>query len=160
MLAKVLVTGFEPFDKFDVNVSQTVVEELGLPTKYFSSIDGVEVHTQILSVTYERSEQELLKAVEQIKPHYVLLLGLNSSELTFSLEKIAVNADDTTICDNDDVLREGCKISESGPVAYWSELPLDQIKASMIENNVSVRTSYSAIGSDGAWVVKVPKWMT
>jgi len=116
MLAKVLVTGFEPFDKFDVNVSQTVVEELGLPTKYFSSIDGVEVHTQILSVTYERSEQELLKAVEQIKPHYVLLLGLNSSELTFSLEKIAVNADDTTICDNDDVLREGCKISESGPV--------------------------------------------
>jgi len=67
----VLLTGFEPFDIYDVNPSQIIAEELN-----GKIIEGVEVIGVVLPVNFEKSLINLTCAIEDYNPTIIISMGL------------------------------------------------------------------------------------
>jgi len=85
-MAKILVTGFRPFNKEAINPSEILLSELG---KVFSSD---EVDTLLLPVSYQNSFAVLmnhLRATSEYKG--ILMLGQAGGRDKISLERVALN---------------------------------------------------------------------
>ena len=71
---KVLVTGFEPWDKWDRNPSGEVAEELD-----GQSVCGAQVVSAVLPVVYGEDTRIVLPLIDHPRPNVVLSLGLGGS---------------------------------------------------------------------------------
>jgi len=85
-VAVVLVTGFEPFGKYDVNPSQLIAEALN--GEY---IDDIEIVGIVLPVDFDESVDIIVHAVEDYNPILVMSTGLAPGAVSIELEKIGVN---------------------------------------------------------------------
>jgi pyroglutamyl-peptidase len=127
----VLVTGFEPFGKHDVNPSQLIAEELG----------GV-----VLPVSYARAADELRSALDDHDPEIVIAFGLADERDAVTPERFAHNLDESDETDNDDVPGSGAAIDAAGPIAYRSTLPVDEIVATLRAHELPAAVSRDAGG--------------
>ena len=84
--AKVLVTGFGPFDIYEVNPSQLITEELN--EKHINEAELVGI---LLPVDFEESVNVTINAIEEYDPVIVILVGLSPKANSIELEKIGVN---------------------------------------------------------------------
>jgi pyroglutamyl-peptidase len=109
---RILVTGFEPFDRASVNPSQRVAEAL----------DGA-----VLPVSYARAAGALREAVREHEPDVVICFGQADGRTGITVERFAHNLDEATTTDNDEAPGSGAAIDPEGPVAYPSTLPVDEI---------------------------------
>jgi len=134
---RVLLTGFEPFADIAVNPSQCIVE-------HFQAQRRDDLITRILPTEYQRAGDCLAEAIREYQPDAVISLGVAQSRKTISIERIAVNVDDAAIADNAGHLASGERIAEDGPVAYWSTLPLEAMKAALEAHNIPVSISNHA----------------
>ena len=82
----VLVTGFEPFSKYNVNPSQLIAEALN--AEY---INDAEIVGIVLPVDFEESVDIVVQAVESYDPILVMSIGLSPGADSIELEKIGVN---------------------------------------------------------------------
>lgn len=82
----VLVTGFEPFDIYDINPSQLIAEELN-----GQIIDGAEIVGIILPVDFDKSVENVTRAIEDYNPLVVISLGLDAKTKTIDVEKLSIN---------------------------------------------------------------------
>lgn len=82
----VLVTGFEPFDIYDINPSQLIAEELN-----GQIIDGAEIVGIILPVDFDKSVENVTRAIEDYNPLVVISLGLDAKIKTIDVEKLSIN---------------------------------------------------------------------
>jgi len=82
----VLVTGFEPFNKYDVNPSQLIAEALN--GEY---INDAEIVGIVLPVDFDESVDIVVQAVENYDPLLVMSIGLAPGADSIELEKIGVN---------------------------------------------------------------------
>ena len=82
----VLITGFEPFDIYEVNPSQLIAETLDGQV-----IDGAEVVGIVLPVDFEESVENVTQAIEGYNPILVISLGLSSRTHVINVEKFGVN---------------------------------------------------------------------
>lgn len=138
---KILVSGFEPFDTHKENSSQVLAQMLGE-----TQIEGIEIYSVILPVTFSTSFEKLKKEIVQFEPDYVLCLGLAGNRKTIDLEKVAINLIHCGIADNEGVLQKNVAVIDSGPAAYFSTLPIEQLEG--VETEFPVTISFSA----GAYV--------
>ncbi|MCK5773083.1 MAG: pyroglutamyl-peptidase I [Thermoplasmata archaeon] len=136
-MKKVIITGFVPFHIFSQNPAQAVAEHLGKR----SDIDVVPI---VLPVEYGRAREILLTALKKRSPDLVISFGLNGKISHIALEEIAVNIRGSDIPDNTGIVRMGDPISEDGPVAYRSRLPIARIKKRLLSEGIPVKVSYSA----------------
>lgn len=136
---KVLVSGFEPFGGASLNPSQLLVERLKS-----EGIPGVDLHTIVLPVEFDRAADILLAEVKQLSPQVVISFGQAEGRAAITPEKIAINLDSARIPDNSGDQRKDRKIIKDGADGYFSTLPVEKIVDSLQKIGVASSLSLSA----------------
>lgn len=134
-MARVLVTGFEPFGGSTVNPSQQLVDAL----------DG-NVAKALLPVSYARAAKALRDAVAEHEPDVVICFGQADGRTGISIERFAHNLDEATTTDNDEAPGTGAAIDPDGPAAYASSLPVDDIVTALRAEGIPAAPSRDAGG--------------
>jgi pyroglutamyl-peptidase len=137
-LKRVLVTGFEPFDRFQTNPSEQLLAYLKNHSFDF------EVHTHLLPVSFTKAMPHLDEAIKKIQPTHVLLTGYADKREVLTVEESGLNLIDAPIPDNDGNKILNKPILENGPEKLFSTLPVDQLVQKAIEVNVPCTLSQSA----------------
>jgi pyroglutamyl-peptidase len=133
-MKRVLVTGFEPFGGSDTNPSQELLAEL----------DGVE--TAVLPVSSARAGAARRAAVRRTDPDVVICFGQAETREEISVERFAHNLDEASTSDNDEASGSGSAIDPTGPTAYASTLPVDELVAALREEGIPAGPSRDAGG--------------
>jgi len=132
---KVLISAFEPFGGLTLNSSLLVQQGLKLIYK------NIEVSKIALPVLYKTAFDKLLLKIDEEKPDAVLCMGQAGGRQKISVERIAVNINNGIIADNGGTLKTDEIIVDSGPEAYFTNLPY---KAMIDAADDKVAISYSA----------------
>ncbi len=135
---KILLTGFEPFGPVRVNPSEQIVRRIGEEAK--ASGDG-NLRAEVLPTEFAAADKRIRQLVRKFQPQAVLCLGVAQRRDEISLERVALNLDDDQLPDNAGRQRVGRRIISTGPAAYWSTLPLEQLRKQLEERRIPV--SYS-----------------
>ncbi|MBE2271349.1 MAG: pyrrolidone-carboxylate peptidase [Anaerolinea sp.] len=133
---RMLITGFNPFGKVEVNPSQLIVQRL--------AESRPDLLTLVLPTEYHAAADKICAALNVWRPDAVISLGVAQNRAVIGLERIAVNVDDASIPDNGDVLKTGDLIEAEGPIAYWSTLPLTAMLAALLERGIPAAISNHA----------------
>jgi pyroglutamyl-peptidase len=133
-MARVLLTGFEPFGKSSLNPSAEIVKRISDP----------HVVTAILPVAYAQSAERLITLINEHSPDVVICLGQAEGRKEITPERVAINLDDARLPDNEGVLRNDVKILEDGPDAYFSTLPIKDFVEAIKAKGVPALVSLSA----------------
>ena len=134
-MKRVLLTGFEPFNKSTLNPSQEVISRI----KHDSL-----VMKKVLPVTFSTAAQQLMELIDLHKPEVVVALGQSEGRDQITPERVALNLDDAKISDNAGEMPMERKIIEDGPVAYFSTLPIRKIVDKLSANGIPSAISLSA----------------
>ena len=119
----VLVTCFEGIN----SPSRKLAEAIASNHPYIKTI--------ILSHRSTTCQNQLLKALNEIKPEFMVSFGLRKGTQSINLERIAVNIDEKA---------EDKIIVADGLAAYFSTLPLQSIYKKLKEEGIPVRFSNHA----------------
>jgi pyroglutamyl-peptidase I len=135
---KILLTGFAPFGKYDINPSRLAVQ--GLPEQF----SGHELVKLELPVSFDRAFPCLQRAICEQKPGIIILVGLAAERKEIAIERVAINIDDARIADNDGFQPQNRVIDYSAPAAWFSTLPVSAICAALQREAISAVVSNSA----------------
>jgi pyroglutamyl-peptidase len=135
----VLLTGFEPFDGDGVNPSGEVAKRLD--GKIVG--DGV-VRSVILPVQHEAARAVVAPRLEAPGLAAVVHLGLAGGRARISLERVAVNVMDYSRPDAHGQVLSGVPCVEGGPAAYFSTLPLREMRAALAAEGIPATISNTA----------------
>ncbi|MEM1509548.1 MAG: pyroglutamyl-peptidase I [Thermofilaceae archaeon] len=139
-MARILLTGFEPFGGEEVNPSAIVAKKAAEELINH----GYDVHMAILPVSFKRAGTELTSLLNENRPEIAISLGLYGGASHLRLERVAVNIKDASKPDNDGWQPVDEPIDPIGPAAYFSTLPLRKILEKLKEKGIPATISYSA----------------
>jgi pyroglutamyl-peptidase len=122
----VLVTGFEPFGGASVNPSAEVAKRL--EGRRFG---GTEIRAAILPVQHVSAAASVRALLAAHDPLAVVHLGLAGERAQIALERIAINVMDYSIPDNEGFQAVDQPCVADGPAAYFSTLPLRDVRAAL-----------------------------
>lgn len=139
-VARVLLTGFEPFAGDSINPSMLVVEQL---RKTWTN-HTVRLYTAVLPVMFGEIRQALMQLYDRHDPDVVIHIGQADGRSCIGVERFAVNLMDAPIQDNAGVqpIDEPCE--SGGPLAVMSTLPVKRIVAELRKNGIPSKLSNSA----------------
>ena len=135
--ARILLTAFDPFGGETVNPSAMTLEAVSAP-------EGVILRKIVVPTSFSRALETVGKVLRDETFDAVVCLGQAGGRDGISVERIAVNIDDASIPDNDGAKPCGTRISDDGPAAYFSTLPVDEICRAAGEAGVKAYVSNSA----------------
>ncbi len=136
---KALITGFEPFGRWQRNPSGETARHLDGAT-----IVDLEVSGLVLPVSFARAAAPLVEAIDTLRPDIVLNLG-QGGPMGVRVERVAVNrARAPEGGDNDGYNPEGSSIVEGGPDMYKATLPVGEIVELLTNLSFDVAPSDSA----------------
>ena len=135
---KLLITGFEPFDKELINPSWEAVNSLN------DNIDNIIINKLQLPTVFKKSYIKLFEHIEKIKPDIVICVGQAGGRYDISIERVAINIDDARIEDNEGYKPIDEKIFEDGENAYFSSLPIKAIVQELKKFNIPASVSNTA----------------
>jgi pyroglutamyl-peptidase len=138
-VTRVLLTGFEPFGGSDVNPSWQAAEAIAAEPP-----SGVSVEAVRLACVFDSALKELRAAVAAADPHLVLCLGQAGGRHGLSVERVAVNLDDTRVPDNAGRQPVDRPVVPGGPVAYFAALPVKACVAAARAAGVPADVSQTA----------------
>lgn len=135
----VLLTGFEPFGGESINASALAVSA-------FSGqiIAGRRIETLILPVVFGESSRRLLAALENHNPALVICVGQAAGRAEISVERIAINLEESSAPDNAGLSPAPRPVHPDGPAAYWSTLPVLPIRDTLRAAGLPAGLSLSA----------------
>ena len=133
-MSKILVTGFEAFDKSALNPSAEIIKAL----------KGDDLVTAILPVVFGQASSKLKELIDLHKPSAVLCLGLAVGRSEITPERIAINLDNARIADNAGNQPLEQRIMADGPDGHFSTLPIEKMVASMKAAGIPASISLSA----------------
>jgi pyroglutamyl-peptidase len=139
---RVLISGFEAFGEWDVNLTALLVE--ALQNKEIQIPEGLTVDQILLPVTFEQSFSVLQNKINQFNPDIVISFGLAAKRESIELENLAVNKIDADIVDNDGVQPREQMINHLGEASYLSTLPLQGIEDALQLAGIPAKTSNDA----------------
>ena len=132
-MARIFITGFEPFGDATENPSRVILREL-----------AGEYETLLLPVVFDQASQILIDEIDQSRPKVVICLGQAEGRDAITPERIAINCDDARIPDNAGNMRKNQKIFADGADGYFSTLPLEEMVSQMEAVDVPAKISLSA----------------
>jgi pyroglutamyl-peptidase len=136
----VLVTGFGPFSKFDINPSEIIAEELDGEIINGAKIIGLPVHVNLSNFT--ESIDIVYQAIEYYNPDYIISIGLAASDPKIRIEKIGYNL---KIEEKEDKTLE--KLITNGRWLRFSPFPalkiVNELRKEDIPSRVSLHGGYS-----------------
>ena len=133
-MSKILVTGFEAFDKSALNPSAEIVKALM----------GDDLVTAILPVVFGQASSKLRELIDLHKPSAVLCLGQAEGRSEMTPERIAINLDNARIADNAGNQPLEQRIIADGPDGHFSTLPIEKMVVSMKAAGIPASISLSA----------------
>jgi pyroglutamyl-peptidase len=117
----ILVTGFEPFGGEVLNPSWEAVKRLP------DSSGSARIVLLQVPATYAESIGTVTDTIDRLFPHVVVMVGQAGGRAELSVERVAVNMDDTQSPDNAGVILQDTPIVPQGPAAYFATLPVKKI---------------------------------
>jgi len=135
----ILVTGFEPFGGDARNPSQEIAHAL-----HRHRIRRAEIVGATLPCTFAGAARTLRQLLHQHRPSLVVGLGLAATRVELTPERVAINVDDARIPDNAGRQPLGTSIVKTGPVAYWSTLPIHAIVRDLSAAKIPASVSQTA----------------
>ena len=130
-MKKLLITGFQPFDGESVNPSLEIVKRIA-----GRAVNGYELVAREVPVVRYESVETLRRAVDEIRPDAVIIVGQAAGRPDITVERIGINVDDFRIPDNEGNKPVDEPVAADGPIAYWATLPIkkmvDHMKAAGI----------------------------
>lgn len=133
-----LLTGFEPFGKWNLNPSWEIARALD-----GENLSGLRIVSRNIPVNWAQSWPSLLQAIEETNPRFILLLGLAGRRPHISVEGRAVNMCDET-ADNEGKTAAAVDIEPSGPEHHFSTLPAREMAAAIESLGLPVQLSDDA----------------
>lgn len=137
--ARILLTGFEPFDKDTVNPSWEVARAL-----HGQMIAGAEVCAVQLPCVFGDAMQVLDNALAELQPVLVISLGLAGGRSEITPERVAINIDDARIPDNAGNQPIDAAVVANAPAAYFSTLPIKAMVRSLRDQGIPAAVSNTA----------------
>jgi len=136
----ILLTAFEPFGGNATNITQEVIKML--PDEIGEHL----LHKVVLPVSFKRAPVVLRKAIEQLKPDFVLILGQCKDSDTMRLERYAHNMMDSQMGDNDHYCPTEEIIYPHAPHALMATTPrpLGSLSIAVKDEDCPVSVSTSA----------------
>lgn len=138
-MLKVLLTGFEPFNNARLNPSGELVNRVEA-----NSVEGAQITTAVLPVTYRESATKLLTLIQEQDPDVVICFGQAEGRISITPERFAVNLDDASIADNSGEKRVNQRISEDAATAFESTLPVSELVSALKEKGIPAAASLTA----------------
>ena len=135
----ILITGFEPFGRWQRNPSGETAQHF-----HGTTLGEIQITSLLLPVSFQHATVPLLAAIDAVRPDVVLNLGLGASG-GVRVERVAVNR-----CtapqggDNDGYDPQGAPILPAGSATYSSTLPIARIVDRLATLGFSVVPSDSA----------------
>ncbi len=135
-----LVTGSRPFAGLPTNPAELVLPHLdGLV------IHGVTIVARATPVSRAGLPQHLPEIIDEVRPAFVLALGLALGAPTVRIETIAVNAMHFGIPDNEGARPQGGEpIEPDGPPARMASWDADAVVAAILDDGIPAKTSFHA----------------
>ena len=133
-MSKILVTGFEAFDKSALNPSGEIVKAL----------KGDDLVTAILPVVFGQASAQLRELIDLHKPTAVLCLGQAEGRSAMTPERIAINLDNARIADNAGNQPLEQRVMADGPDGHFSTLPIEKMVTAMKAAGIPASISLSA----------------
>jgi pyroglutamyl-peptidase len=137
-MLRVLLTGFEPFGGEKINPSFEAIKRID-----FQKL-SCEAWVLELPVVFYESSKLIIERIHEIKPDIIIMVGQAGGRKEISIERIAINLDDSKVPDNKGVTPRQDPISVFGPVAYFSTLPIHAIQRELEDANIPCGISNSA----------------
>jgi len=135
-----LVTGSLPFAGLPTNPAQTVLGHIEGMT-----IEGIDIVTQATPVSYAQLPGLLTDLVLKYRPAFVLALGLALGAPVVRVEKVAINAADFGVADNEGAKPEGgVRFAQNDAAARLATWDAEAVVAAILEADVPARVSYHA----------------
>lgn len=116
---KVLLTGFDPFDREALNPSWEAVHALDGWT-----CEGATVHARRMPCVFGDAIEALARAMDELQPRLVLCIGQAGGRAEITPERVAINVDDGRIADNAGRQPIDRPVVPGAPAAYFSTLPI------------------------------------
>ena len=137
-MKKLLITGFEPFNKESINPSWGAVSRL-------PETIGEYVLTKLcIPVLFEKSAEILIKTAEELSPDVILCIGQAGGRDAITPEMVAINLRYASIPDNQGNQPKDEPIIQNGENAYFSTIPVRKIAETIHTGGVPSKVSYSA----------------
>ena len=136
---RVLLTGFEPFGGSDIKSSWETAVRVGQ-----LSPDDVVIDVLQLPVSFIRAGKHVRKALRDTMPDVLVMLGQRGSGQSIEIERISVNLMDSSSSDNDGYCPQDQCIVPKGESAYFSNLPVKELRDALLVKNIPARVSNSA----------------
>ena len=136
---RLLLTGFEPFGKYNDNSSWAVAEKVAA-----CGFVGAEVVAMRLPVSFAGVGTALRKAVKECSPDVVIMLGQAAGIDFIKLERIAINMMDATTPDNDGYLPDEEPICATGAAALFTKSDIKDLRGAVETHGIPVKISNSA----------------
>lgn len=137
-MKKVLITGFDPFDKEPINPAYEAVKGLA------DEINGVQIiKVEIPTVSY-KAINKTIELIESEKPDIVINVGQAGGRFGITPEKVAINLNDFRIKDNEGNQPLDCPIVEGAAPAYFTTLPVKAIVENIKAAGIPSTLSYTA----------------
>lgn len=135
---KVLVTGFEPFGGEKVNPAFLAVKMLP------DILHGATIIKREIPTAFYDSREVLQNYMRDEQPDLVFCIGQAGGRAGITVEKVAINLAEAGIPDNRGNQPEDEEIVESGPTAYFTNLPIKAIVNKIEQKGIAASVSYTA----------------
>lgn len=135
---KLLLTGFDPFGKDDINPSFEAVKKM--PDK----IEGIDILKLEIPTIFNKCAEIIHQQIVETKPDIILCIGQAGGRYAITPERIAINLDDARIADNAGQKPVDRKIKNDGQTAYFSQLPIKKMSKAIISSGLPSCVSNSA----------------
>lgn len=132
----VLLTGFTPFGGESINPSYEAIKIMESDKYHFIRL--------CVPTTFSGLIDMVIDHISQFHPDLVLMVGQAGGRQGISLERFAVNIDDSEIADNEGVIKHEAKIVSDGPTAYKTDLSLKPIMLHLMQKGYPTKISNSA----------------
>lgn len=137
-MAKILITGFDPFGGESINPAWEAVKRLP------DNIDGIDVIKLEVPTVYGKDEEVLRPAIEEHQPDAVICIGQAGGRAKITVEKVAINLMEARIKDNAGQQPFDLPVKEDGETAYFSKLPVKAVVQAIRDKGIPAEISYTA----------------
>lgn len=120
----ILVTGFKPFGKNEVNPSMVLLDELGV---------SAGITTLLLDVSYSKAKKTLIEKIEDMHPDFILSFGLAAKRKCICLERFAYNEMSASRPDEDGIMKQGDPIIEGASMRLETVVDLSKFRLPEVE---------------------------
>ena len=132
---KILLTGFDPFDREKVNPAFEAVKLLP------DTIAGAQIVKLEVPTQFVRAGKVLEAAMAEHKPDVVICVGQAGGRAAITPEKVAINLMDGRIPDNAGYQPVDVPIRADGPAAYFATLPVKAMVQRMQDAGIPAAAS-------------------